>query len=320
MRASDLVATALRNLRRQKLRSALTIFAVVIGATSVTIMLALVTGAKSFFLQQFEATGQLQQVVVSQATDLDYDHARYANSSSASGVKLTDALAKQIAAIPHVKAVARNASPYVFEAVSYAGQKLSVNNTQASDANGVVAHQMLAGRDFTPADVTGVILLSQPYADKLGFAHRYDGIVGQHVTLVTRNSFTGEGATIAPPSIGPDGGGKPPEQPATELPATVIGVVGGDDDTLYFPLPWAHGLLDNRRYDMTDADRKAMDLANRNRGRGTAQPQPHFTLITENELDQRGYNSLTVQADQTSSAASAASRWPWRRSESSTRW
>src|ERR1041384_5708786 len=134
MRGRDLVGTALRNLRRQKLRSALTIFAVVIGATSVTIMLALVTGARDFFLTQFESTGQLQQVVVTQATDLDYDHARYANSSD-TGVKLTDELATRIAALPHVAVVARNASPWVFASLRYGGHELSVNNTQASDAN-----------------------------------------------------------------------------------------------------------------------------------------------------------------------------------------
>jgi ABC-type lipoprotein release transport system permease subunit len=277
VRASDLIGTAMRNLRRQKLRSALTIFAVVIGATSVTIMLALVTGAKDFFIAQFESTGQLQQVIVSQATDLDYDHARWANSSD-TGVKLTDDLATKIAALPHVAAVARNASPYVFEAMKYGEQKLSVNNTQASDANGVVVHDLLAGRDFQPGDGTGTILIAQPYADKLGFAHRYDALVGQKVTLITRGYFTGEGATIPQPQFGPGPGsgpnnGKPPEQPPTELSATVLGVVAGDDTTLYFPLSWTHGLLENRHYDMRD-------------GRAT--------LVTTNELDQRGYNSLTV--------------------------
>jgi putative ABC transport system permease protein len=308
MRAIDLLTTALRNLRRQKLRSALTIFAVVIGATSVTIMLALVTGAKSFFLQQFESTGQLQQVAVSQATDLDYDHARYANSSSDSGVKLTDELARKIVAMPHVAAVARNASPYVFEAMTFGGQKLTVNNTQASDANGVVVHQLVAGRDFTPGDRTGVVLLGQAYADKLGFAHRYESLVGQSVTLVTRSSFTGAGATLTQPNFGPGTNGKPPDQPPTELKATVLGIVGGEDTTLYFPLSWAHGLLDNRRYDMSDADRRALDNANRNRKPGSPQPQPHFSLIVENDLDQRGYNSLTVKADATSNVDDVARR------------
>ena len=48
MRFIDYFLIALRNIWRAKLRSALTIFAVVIGAMSVTIMLALVTGATGF--------------------------------------------------------------------------------------------------------------------------------------------------------------------------------------------------------------------------------------------------------------------------------
>jgi ABC-type antimicrobial peptide transport system permease subunit len=325
MRLLDVLGTASRNLRRQKLRSALTIFAVVIGATSVTIMLALVTGAKGFFLAEVESTGQLQQIVVSQATDLDYDHARWANSSDGSGIKLSDELVAKIAKLPHVAAVSRIASPYVFEAMIYNGKKLTVNNAQASDANGVVVRQMAAGRDFTPADGKGTILISQPYADKLGFAKRYDQLVGQTVTLVTRNGYTGDGATVVAPQFGPgpgsgpgtgpgggngDGGnGKgndPNQSPPTELKATVVGVVLGEDTTLYFPLSWAHGLLDNRRYDMTDADRKAMEDAQRNRKPGSPEVQPHLTLITQNDLDQRGYNSLVVKADKTSSVEEVA--------------
>jgi ABC-type lipoprotein release transport system permease subunit len=344
MRFVDILTTALRGLRRQKLRSALTIFAVVIGAASVTIMLALVTGARDFFVAQFEATGQLQQVVVTQATDLDYDHARFANSGD-SGVKLTDDLAKQIAALPHVAAVARNASPYVFAALRQGEHTLSVNNTQASDANGVVVHPMLAGREFTPDDGAGTVLISQQYADKLGFTDHYGRLVGQQVTLVTREQFTGEGATIPPPRFGPgnnapgnngpgdkgqqgnngpgdkgqQGNNGPGDkgqqgnngpggdnQPAVELTATVLGVVAGDEPTLYFPLSWAHGLAENRRYDMTDTDRHTFEQAQRNRQPGAAQPQPHFTLIVQNELDQRGYNSFTVKADRVSDVEAVA--------------
>src|SRR5205814_9510697 len=120
-----------------------------------------------------------------------------------------------------------------------------------------------------PADGTGTILLSQPYADKLGFAHRYPDLVGQKVTLLTRSGFTGEGAQIQPPQFGP-GSNQQGMTPPTKLSATVLGVVAGDDTALYFPLSWTRGLLQKRRYDMTDADHAEYDQAQRNRLPGDA--------------------------------------------------
>src|SRR5256886_7511311 len=44
----------------------------------------------------------------------------------------------------------------------------------------------------------------------------------------------------------------------------------------------------------------------RHRTPGSPALQPRYTLITTNELDQRGYNSLTVKADQTSNVDAVA--------------
>src|SRR5439155_24068017 len=86
----------------------------------------------------------------------------------------------------------------------------------------------------------------------------------------------------------------------TERSATVLGAVAGAATPRSSPLPWTRGLLQNRRHDMTDADRKALDEAMHHRAPGSPPPQPHVTLITTNELDQRGYGSLTVKVDRTS--------------------
>jgi ABC-type antimicrobial peptide transport system permease subunit len=86
---SDYLRLSFRNIRRQKLRSALTIFAVVIGATSVTIMLALVTGAKGFFISQVESSGLLQQVAVSSKSDItSFDDANHGSRNCESCVKV----------------------------------------------------------------------------------------------------------------------------------------------------------------------------------------------------------------------------------------
>jgi len=53
LRLSDLISIAMSNLWRRKLRTSLTILAVVIGATLVTLMVSLGTGLQSFIVDQF---------------------------------------------------------------------------------------------------------------------------------------------------------------------------------------------------------------------------------------------------------------------------
>src|SRR5438552_15057940 len=106
MRFIDYILMAFHNIIRQKLRSALTIFAVVIGATSVTIMLALVFSLKGFMTKQFEANGTFQQVAVSPQTDITWDD-HGGGGPCTDCVKLTDDLVAKIATTQHVIGVAR---------------------------------------------------------------------------------------------------------------------------------------------------------------------------------------------------------------------
>src|SRR5205085_7364083 len=97
MKLSDYLRLAFRNIRRQKLRSTLTIFAVVIGATSVTIMLALVTGAKNFFLSQVEGSGMLQQIAISPKSDItSFEDANHSGGQCDSCTKLTDSIVTKV--------------------------------------------------------------------------------------------------------------------------------------------------------------------------------------------------------------------------------
>ena len=75
MRFRDYVALALRSLRRSRLRSGLTISAIVVGATGVTIMLTFVTSVKNYVVHQFVSTGQIRQITVAQAPNLQYSAA-----------------------------------------------------------------------------------------------------------------------------------------------------------------------------------------------------------------------------------------------------
>lgn len=273
MRTSDYFRLAFSSLWQQRLRSTLTIFAIVIGATSMTIMLSLVVGLKDFFLDQFNKNGQMRQVVVTQATDLNYFQAQRGGGANESGVKLTDDVYDDIASKAHVEGVAKTAGVYVLDAILFNDQTISVRGPQAYEPNGVIRHDPVAGRDLAPGDGEGVVTLTPAYADKMGFKGKYDQLVGQTITLRTNKSFTGQGASLPRPGV-------QAEPQPTLLQAKVVGVVEatGSDFAIYFPLDWARKLLEVRSYQGSAKNPK---------------------LVTKSILEEQGYQTFVVMIDNT---------------------
>lgn len=305
MRFFDYLSLAFRNIRRQKMRSSLTIFAVVIGVMSVTIMLALVTGAKGFFLQQVEANGTLQQVAVSQKTDLE-DFQRASDGGNCdSCVKLNDDLVSKIEKMNHVEGVTRIAYAHSFQQISYEGKDLTAERIEGHDANGIIQNVVVAGRDFTEQDSEGVVTITTDYADKFGFKGNYDGIIGKDVSLTSQGYYTGVGAEIKQPQMsgqgGLDGSGKPDQAP-TVLNAKVIGVVASGDSgaIIGVPLPWVRGMNLNRQY---QPDGNACQP-----NKPCNQSAMTFTLVEQDMLAENGYNSLIAKVDNSKYASEVATQ------------
>jgi putative ABC transport system permease protein len=303
MRFIDYVLIAFRNIRRQKLRSALTIFAVVIGATSITIMLAAVFSLKGFMTKQFEANGTFQQVMVSPQTDISWGS--YSDNQCQGCVKLTDDLAAKIGQMQHVTGVVRETQIGQFDALTYGSQKLRTQQMSAYDANGIVKNQVLAGRDITTGDKTGVLTISSDYADKLGFKHNYQGLIGKQVGLMTRGWYTGVGVDPIQRfndqqawfKAHPGANGNDYQPAPVTLTGTIVGVTAATDRSyvIRVPLDWARGMQEqqNVQYANQKCDRF-----------GCSQGTP--TVTTEDFLAKQGYNSYIVKVDQSSNAAAVA--------------
>ena len=320
MRFSDYIMIAFRNIRRQKLRSALTIFAVVIGATSVTIMLAIVFSAKGFITGQFEQNGTFQQVEVSPQADLTWGSGVSGNCSDATTcTKLTDALVSQIARIPHVVAIARETQVWNFDGLFYGSQKLKLNQVVAYDANGVIQNQMVAGRDITASDGDGLLTVTSDYADALGFKNDYRALIGKTVMLHAQGFYSGAGSDplaqyqymqqqcshMAP--------GQNCTPPPVEISGNIIGVTsnngpgGGNSYTVRVPLHWARGMEENQSYQVTQAAQNAANAVCQQQHTAfcaTSQPKP--ILFVTDQLAQNGYGSLVVKVDAASNAAGVA--------------
>lgn len=316
MRLIDYITQALHNIGRQKLRSVLTIFAVVIGATSVTIMLTIVFSAKGFINSQFEQNGTFQQVEVSPQQDISWGNGNNGqNCDNASCVKLTDSLISQITAQPHVIGVARETQVNGIDGLFFNNQKLRVNQVVAYDANGVIQNTMVAGRDINSTDTTGVLTVSSDYADALGYKHNEQALVGQTVTLHTQGFYSGVGSD----PVGAfqymqtncaNNPGQNCMPPSTEITGKVIGVAsnggpggGGNNYTIRVPLAWARGMEETQRYQTTQAQNSSTCQAKQG---PCPYIQPKPELFVTDELATNGYSSLIVKADEASNASSVA--------------
>jgi putative ABC transport system permease protein len=315
MRFIDYITMAFRNIRRQKLRSALTIFAIVIGATSVTIMLAAVFSLKGFMTKQLEANGVFQQVAVSPQTDINWDN-RNSGGRCNDCTTLTDDLATKIATRPHVTGVSRQTDVWQFEALTYGTQKLRTQQVMASDANGVVPQQVIAGRGIKADDKTGVLTISSDYADKLGFKHNYQALIGKQVGLYTTNYYTGVGSDPIQQAKdqqawfnthkGQDG--RDYKSSPVTLTGTVVGITSADNNNfaIRVPLEWARGMQLDQRYEVTPAAQEAAQTKCRAARTPNCNSQGQPTLNVVDNLAKNGYTSFIVKVDKSSNAAAVA--------------
>lgn len=311
MRFIDYILMALRNIRRQKLRSALTIFAVVIGATSVTIMLALVFSVKGFMTKQFEANGTLQQVRVSPQTDISWQDGGGGSGNCTDCVRLTDSMVSKIAALAHVTGVAREVRTGQFQALVYGGQKLRLNQATAYDANGILTNNILAGRDINASDSSGVLVVTSDYADKLGFKGNYQALVGKQVGLLTQNWYSGVGSDPLAQyqqmqryfATHPNANGQDYQPQPTTLTGTVVGVMDTENDsfTIRVPLAWARGMNETQNYQVTQADQDAANAQCRG-ARGPCNPQPQPSLTVTDQVAKNGYDLVVAKVDQSTNA------------------
>jgi len=321
MRFTDYITLALHNILRAKLRSALTVFAVVIGALSVTIMLTIVFSAKGFITNQFEQNGTFQQIEVSPEQSIQWgsnDNQCQGQSSDPSCVKLTESMVSGITKMAHVVGVARETQVNGFDGLFYGSKKLKLNQIVAYDTNGVVQNTMLAGRDIGPNDGNGVLTVTSDYADALGFKNNYQALVGKAVTLHAQGWYSGVGSDpIAQnnyrqtqcQSMTP---GQNCEPPGTEITGKIVGVTdasgpaGGNGYTVRVSLGWARGMEENQTYQVSPMAQSVTSNYCMNVHGPCNPPQPKPTLTITDELALNGYTALIVKADTASNAAGVA--------------
>ena len=93
MRFLDLLTMSINNLRRRKVRTALTVLGVVIGTASVVVMVSLGIGLNALMMEMYSSYGSMTAIEI-------YNYGN--NGTSDNPLYLTDDTVKEFLRIPHV--------------------------------------------------------------------------------------------------------------------------------------------------------------------------------------------------------------------------
>ncbi len=243
MQIVDFTNIALKDLRGQKVRSFLTIFALVISTVILVLMAGISVGGRQAIVDQFGSDTALTLITVtpnqSSGSLSPYGTVQEVNQSAS---KLTDATVRELAALPNVASVTPRAHVWEFHHFTVDGNaKQFVAQTE-----GVASDSQLplkAGASFANNDDKNTVIIGYGYAKELGFANNPEGLVGKTMQITSQKGYRGDGAQI------PQAGASKAVNDAfnesdTTLSAKIIGVTdtGHDQNGVYVSLGWAHAL------------------------------------------------------------------------------
>ena len=193
MRTKDLVATAISNTFRSKLRTTLTVLAIFVGAFTLTLTNAVGAGVSQYVDAQVGSLGSPDVFIITQASDAtaagdgpaEYDASSSASVSSRQGPPgtttkaLTDADLTTIGDTAGIKSVdpIRSVLPDYIEYDSGSQYEFSINATSA-----VTTANLTAGAQLDGGATDAQLVLPDTFVKPLGFASA-DDAVGASVSI-----------------------------------------------------------------------------------------------------------------------------------------
>jgi len=186
MRLNDIIGTAFTNLSRRKLRTALTILAVVIGATLIGLLVSIGTGLQGFIVGQFGQTLPQDQITVSstrteffsnqrpEPTEITRTEAAVAKPFAAADIAAIRAINGVLRVDYAFNVNARYVKPKDSEKI-YTVEPSAVLNYEAK------VRPLSAGTYFSDTD-TGVCLIAYNYLPAFGW-EKEASVIGKEITI-----------------------------------------------------------------------------------------------------------------------------------------
>ena len=295
MRFFDYIRLAFKNLWRQKLRSSLTIIAVVIGATAVISLISIVLGFFNVFMSQIEAVGALTQVTVTASTEIEemgpFGHG--GGGGEESDKKLNNETVEIVKGINHVVAASPYVNIYALETIKIeGGEKKYRANVEAYEPSEASEKTLSVGRNFTSEDKEGKIIIGKRYIKSFGYEDNEEGIIGKKIIFTTYKGYSGEGAEIPGSGANKDDWDSFQEK-VTEIEAEIIGITvpGPGEESVSIPLEWGRKLMLRQWW---EPDEEAEKAQNKN---SYGYKQPPMKLNVEDEIEKKGFSYIAAKVD-----------------------
>lgn len=299
MRFFDYIKTAFRNLKRQKLRTFLTVIAIVIGSLSVIIMLSLVIGVRRVMINQLESIGGLTLVTVTGSDNMEGGGDLLSSGNggdNSDGKKLDDTVLAEFKSIENVSSATPVANIWAKSMKLEGQEKRTWANTLAYDIeSNVFQVPIIHGRALEKGDMDKIVVGVETLK-AFGYKDRPAEAVGKNMIFIMDGYNT--------PDWGPL-----PEKPPTnankewwdeqgkiqkEVKAEIVGVTSGGTDSRqnFITLDWARKMQTQVRWEWDEE-------ANKNCQGDECKNMDVQKLVKEDMILKNGYGSIILKADNT---------------------
>lgn len=292
-----------RDLRRQPVRSGLTLAALSISTVILVTLAALSLSARQAIITELSPNNSLTTITVTanrtaSAVSL-FGSVQEANQHTTT---LDDTAVQKLTSTPHVQFAVPRAYVWEFNTFTIAGSSTQfVAKAEGVGTESADSLPVAAGQRFSEHTTDHDVILGAGYANQLGYAHNPQALIGKTVTITTQKGYRGIGAAIPGPTAD-QAINDQFNQTTTTLQARIVGITttGSNQSTMFIPMDWARQVRD-ANYWMYDATKASM-ISNPAR----ASYDELGNLKTVDQLARDGYSSIIVQADQVANVPSVA--------------
>ena len=239
MRIHDYGAIAAKDLVRQKLRSLLTVVALVISTLILVVMAAISLGGQQAILNQYGSSDSLTSISVTPNQNngslSPFGTVQQVNEKAE---KLTETTVSTLATIPNVTSAVPRANIWEINNFTVDGSdKQFVAHAEGVAVNGPVP--LIAGSWFS-SDDTNAVVVGMAYAKELGYENSPAALVSKTIRLTTQKGYRGDAASL-PPVDASQAVNDEFNQSTTTLEAKITAVTkeGIDQNSLLLPMGWA---------------------------------------------------------------------------------